>query len=212
MKVRLAVAAGLAGVMAFAGVSQGASKACNLLVDDKGDANGFVNQGVMPNSIDSLDIISGDIATNAKALTAVMRVTKLSKTDSSSPLGLAYYFNFTVGDVTLFATALTTPSGDRFGAGYIGATRTSLAGEVTGAFDEGKNEVRIHVPLSVFAPQVVIKPGSKFLDLNALGQRFVGAYAPAAQHRSAGATPTADVAESTKTYTASARSCVAVGK
>lgn len=206
--LRPALTAGLLGVLATAGLA-GAAPAkpvCNLVQDVKGDGTGFLftDQDYLPNDA-NLDLVSGDIATDAKTITAVIRTDQLALSDPNSPTGRAYYANFTVGDKELYlAVRLDATGAGTFTGGYIENTRTSL-GAATGVVDVQKKEVRISAPLSLFASQATIKPGTKILDLNLLAQRYVGAAGP-------GATPSADEAVGGKTYTAGARSCVAVGK
>lgn len=67
--LRPALTAGLLGVLATAGLA-GAAPAkpvCNLVQDVKGDGTGFLltDQDYLPNN-SNLDLISGDIATDAR--------------------------------------------------------------------------------------------------------------------------------------------------
>lgn len=205
----LAVCASVvAGGAAVAAPKKPAVKpACNLVVDVKGDGTGFVftDASYLPNDA-NLDLISGDIASNAKTVTAVIRTDALTLSDSSSPTGRAYYANFTVGEVALHLSAALDGSGEAtYSAGFTETRRKSL-GEATGVIDVAKKEIRISAPLSIFAEKAAIKPGTKITDLNLLAQRYVG-------NRSVGGvTPSADAAEGGKTYVAGAPSCVAVGK
>lgn len=204
LAVCAALVGGGVGSSAFAAAK--AKPVCNLVVDAKGDGTGFVqtDQNYLPND-PNLDLVSGDIASNAKTITAVIRTDAQALSDSSAPTGRAYYANFTVGDKELFLAARLDGAGaGTFSAGYIDTTRTSL-GEATGVVDTAKKEVRITAPLSVFAAQAVLKPGTKIVDLNLLSQRYVGAAGK-------GATPSADEATGGATYTAGAPSCVVPGK
>jgi len=214
MRVRIAFLAASLGLLAVAVPSIAAPKkkapppVCNLLTDPKGDATDVsLAEGVGPNS-PALDILSADIATDATNLTAVLRVDKLSKSDSTSPLGNAWYVYFTGSGPELYVSAIVTPTGESFSAGYVETTRTSL-GAVTGVFDVNKSEIRITAPLAIFATQSAIKAGSKLTSLSALTQRYVGASAAGV---SRGVTLSADAAEGGKNYVAGTRSCVAVGK
>lgn len=206
----LAVALGLTLVAAGTSVAAPKAKpkvACNLLVDDKGDGTGFVrtDMNYLPND-PNLDIVSADIATNAKTVTAVIRTDQLTATDSSSPTGRAYYANFFVGEAQLFLSAALDGAGNAsYTGGFIETRRRSL-GEATGVIDLKKKEIRISAPLSLFAEKASMKPGTKITELNALAQRFIGARGVA------GVTPSADAAEGGLTYTAGSPSCVAVGK
>lgn len=209
MRVRLltavAVCAALTGGSA-ALAAPAAKPSCNLVQDEKGDGTGFLqtDQDYLPND-PNLDLVSGDIASNAKTVTAVIRLDALALSDSNAPTGRAYYANFTVGDTELFLAARLDSAGAAiFTGGYIDTTRTGL-GDAQGIVDTKKKEVRIWAPLALFASQQAIKPGMKIFDLNLLSQRYVGAAGK-------GVTPSADEAVGGKVYTAGAPSCVAVGK
>ncbi len=208
MRGRIALLAAGLTMACFASPSIAAAPSCNLMTDVKGDATDIaVGVDVGPNS-PSLDILSADIATDAKNLTAVLRVDKLSTSDSTSPLGQTWYVYFTGSGPELYVTALLTPTGESYSAGYTDTTRMSL-GAATGIIDVDKNEIRITAPLSLFDAQSPIKKGSKLTGLNALTQRYVGV---SAAGNSRGATLTADTADGGKNYVAGAPSCVVVGK
>ena len=94
---RPALAAALVASVTAAGVAGAATKpklkpACHLIADASGDAPFF---GPSP-SDDTLDITSGDIATNAKTLTGVVRVKNLTATSTSTYTGQTYYVQFSV--------------------------------------------------------------------------------------------------------------------
>lgn len=206
--LRPALAAGLLGVLATAGLAGAApaKPSCNLVQDVKGDGTGFVftDQDYLPNDA-NLDLVSGDIATDAKTITAVIRTDALALSDPNSPTGRAYYANFAVAGKQLYlAVRLDATGAGTFSGGYIENTRQGL-GAATGVVDVEKKEVRISAPLSLFASQAVIKPGTKIADLNLLAQRYIGVAGP-------GATPSADEAVGGKVYTAGSTSCVVVGK
>lgn len=206
--LRPTLAAGMLGLIATAGLAGAAPAAtCNLVVDEKSDATGFVftDEDYVPNN-PQLDLVSGDIASDGKTITAVVRLDQLALSDSSSPTGRTYYANFTVGEATLFlAAALDGAGAATYSGGFIEARRSSL-GEATGVVDVAKKEVRISAPVKLFTEKAKIVKGTKILDLNLLAQRYVG-------HRSvAGVTPSADAAEGGKAYIAGAKSCLVVGK
>lgn len=206
--LRPALAAGLLGLLATAGLAGAApaKPSCNLVQDPKGDGTGFVftDEDYLPND-PNLDLISGDIASNAKTITAVIRTDALAMSDPAAPTGRAYYANFTVGGTELFLAVRLDASGNgTYNGGFIDGRRQNL-GAATGVVDVAKKEVRISAPLSLFASQAVIKPGTKIADLNLLAQRYIGVAGP-------GATPSADAAVGGKVYTAGGKSCVVVGK
>lgn len=204
--VRPAVLLGAVGLVASAGLAGAAPAACNLVSDAKGDAGGFVITDPAPlPSNPQLDLVSGDIATKGKTITAVIRTAELGATDSQAPTGRAYYANFDAAGATLFlAVRIDGTGAASYTGGFIENTRTSL-GPATGVIDTAKKEIRISAPLSLFNAQAAIKDGTAIQNLNLLAQRFVGA-------AGAGATPSADDALGGKTYTAGSPSCVPVGK
>lgn len=206
--LRTLTVAGSLGLVAGAGLAGAAPKpVCNLVTDATGDGTGFVmtDMDYLPND-PNLDLVSGDVATKGRTVTAVIRTAELALSDPAAPTGRAHYANFTVGGTTLYLSAALNGSGAAtYSAGYLDTTRQGL-GAVTGTIDVAKKEVRISAPVSIFAAQAKIKDGTKIMDLNLLAQRYVGDRAVV------GATPSADEATGGKTYTAGAPSCVAVGK
>jgi len=213
MKIRSAAALGLISALALSGVAQAAPKpkpkpapaappVCNLVMDTKGDGTGFLltDQNYLPND-PQLDLVSGDIASDAKTVTAAIRTDALALSDSSAPTGRAYYANFVVGEAKLFlSVALDGAGAATYSAGFTETRRTSL-GEVTGVLDMAKKEIRITAPLSIFGDKAKITPGTKIVDLNLLAQRYVG------NRAAGGVTPSGG-----KVYTAGAPSCVVPGK
>ncbi len=208
MRARPALALALLPVLLAAGAASAAAPkpVCNLVTDAAGDGTGFLftDMDYLPND-PNLDLVSGDVATKGRTITAVIRTAELALSDSASPTGRAYYANFTVGGTELFLSAALDGAGAAtYSGGYIDTTRTSL-GAVTGVVDVAKKEVRISAPVSLFAEQAKIKDGVKITDLNLLAQRYVG------DRSLAGATPSADEAVGGKSYAAGAPSCVTVG-
>lgn len=210
--LRPAVAVLVVSSFIAAGAASAAPKAkiapvCNLVQDTKGDGTGFLltDQNYLPND-PQLDLVSGDIASDAKSITAAIRTDALALSDSNAPTGRAYYANFVVGEAKLFlSVALDGAGAATYSAGFTATRRTSL-GEVTGVLDTANKEIRITAPLSIFADKAVIKPGTKIADLNLLAQRYIG------NRAAGGATPSADEALGGKIYTAGAPSCVVPGK
>ena len=85
-RLALALALAVTGVTAFGASAAPASKpVCNLLIDPTGDVT-------VPSA--NLDIVSADIASDARRLTAVIRVSKLATSDGTAPTGVAYSFRF----------------------------------------------------------------------------------------------------------------------
>ena len=203
---RPAVALAVGAALAFAGTAGAAAKpkpVCNLVTDKAGDATGFLVASSTPMPTDAnLDILSADVASDAKKLTAVIRVAKLGA-DSTSPTGDIYYQNFSVGGTKYYLEALVTGTKGSYSLGDFsgtGGTRHNIE-DATGKLDLAHNAVHITVPAS----SVGAKAGKSVIgDLDTLAQRYVNLVA-------VGITPTADEATSPRTYKAGALSCVKPG-
>lgn len=198
-RLRTAFALTAAATVAFGGAAAAApaKPVCNLIADGTGDVTA-------PSA--NLDIVSADVASDAKKLTAVIRVAKLASSDGTAPTGVAYNFRFmlpgsTVRYYLLASAEPSTIGGTTFEFGTIetGNALTPL-GDATGTFDLAKSEVRITAPTSFGS--VKIKPGTKLVSLQALTQRrFVVLLS--------GADST--VIDESKSYTAGTASCVKPG-
>lgn len=214
MRVR---AAGIAAGLILTGVAGNASAApvCNLGVDPEGDTflARYQEDPRLPSPVygpqeDSLDIVSADLASDGKVVTAVIRVKNLGAAASTAPTGRGYEFTFLSSKTEniLYLRALKASS-EAFEVGFkepleVGVTTlyTSL-GEATGVFDVAKSEVRITAPLSVFDAQGGVKNGDKVT----LGEITTG--------RIAGPrTPFADALVGEKSYKIGDASCVKPGK
>jgi len=211
--VRPVACAALAASLVAAGTAVAATKptakpVCNLVTDPSGDANSFFvpNPGLpVPPSDDYLDVLSADVASDAKALTAVVRLKALGA-DPTAPTGSSIYFNFYVGDQQFYLEASLDGSG---GATYsygdfTGTPGRNQLGEATGSIVAAKKEIHITAPAKAFT--VPIKAGTKISQMTVLGQRFFG------NEAAGGATPTADEAASEKSYKVGTLSCVKPGK
>lgn len=220
MRTRPVVAVVLAASLGLSGAALAAPKAkpkpapkpkpvCNLVTDAKGDGTGFVltDMNYLPND-PQLDIVSGDVASDGKTITGVLRLADLQASDSSAPTGRTYYVNFGVGDVELNLSAAVDADGSAtYAAGFQDTASRARLGDATGVLDLVKKEVRIHAPLSVFGEKAPMKVGSKLDYVEGLAQRYVG-------NRTAGrgVTPSADATEPGLGYTIGAPSCVVPGK
>jgi hypothetical protein len=124
----------------------------------------------------------------------------------TSPGGVQWRFNFSVGDADLYTSVRAdTALGVTGSYGYVGNISMTL-GTAEPILDMAKNEVRITVPLSGFSEQAVIKKtGTKLANLNASAGRFYNLGAVTGSEPS-------DVAEGGTSYVTGTKSCVAVGK
>jgi len=222
----LACVAAFAAALPASAVAKPTKASCKLIVDETKDTFLLRNQevpGVYGPQEDGFDIVSGDVASNAKTLTGVLRVAKLATAPQSAPGGLDFRVQFLVGAQdpaaeNFFLNARVDRSGT---ATYLLGLKTLLPlgvqsttaklADATGTFDLKRNEVRIHVPLAaVKSGTVALKPGTKVflggLDQTASRQVAVN---PAT---GVGTATFADVAQSDKTYVAGSRSCVVPGR
>lgn len=225
---RAGLALGIAATALVAGSASAApARACGLITDAPNDTfavRAQDSQKAYGPQEDALDIIGGDIATDAKSFTAVVRVKKLAMSAGTSPGGLSYRVSFYTPEGAaatpvaraFFVEGRIEPSGTTtFLAGYrdnVANGPSNFLGAGTGVFDVKASEVRITAPLSLWASTTGgVKPGM-LLDLTGLDQSS-GRYTVTNPATGGGAAaPFADVAASEKTYKAGTPSCVVVGK
>ncbi len=210
MRARVVLTATVCGLLAATGVAaqaapKKAAPACNLVVDAKGDATQFyvLGDGSVPNE-PAADILSADIATNGKQMTTVLRIDKLAKSSSASPLGFVWYVYFDVDGITFFTQTKADPTGDTYSLGYLDPTgiRSAVADPAaTGVIDTDKNEVRVTFNLSQLEPQAKLKTGGKITGIRGLTNR--SAIRIVLQ---------SDEAIGAKSYVEGTPSCVTVGK
>ena len=208
------------GSVAAGGALAAPKPVCNLINDAKDDTFLVRSQdsaGAFGPQEDALDIVSGDLASDGKVLTAVLRVKKMALTAGTSPNGLSFRVQFTHSgldeDTNLFLSGRAGSGAQVFTAGTraITANVSTKIADVKGVFDVAKSEVRIHAPLDVFkGVGGGIKPGTKisFGELDQTASRFV-AVNPAS---GADQAVFADVTRSVNSYTVGAPSCVVPGK
>lgn len=216
MKLTRAAIAVTLGVSALAaGHASAATKAkpvCNLITDDAGDANLI---GPDPNH-DALDILSADLATDKKNVTAVIRVKKLATTDPTiAPTGMRWQLSFTQDGEIIALAAHASATGV---ITYDGSYKTTAektghiyTGGFTGTFDATANEIHITAPVSLLSGQATLKPGTMLSDLAADAYSDVSVQVPQAGVGAADAIPI-DTATSAKPYAAGTPSCVTPGK
>ncbi|MDX6197657.1 MAG: hypothetical protein QOJ79_808 [Actinomycetota bacterium] len=218
---RPAVAVLFASSVVVGGVAHAApakvAPVCNLVEDAKDDTFALRYQetihdvggpGLYGPAEPALDIVSADVAADAKTITAVLRVNKLAKSASSAPGGLSYRVQFSApgeSDENMYLSAATTGAADTFAAGTraITANLSTKLADATGVFDLAKNEIRISVPLATFAAQGV-KVGTPL--------SFSGLDQTSARLTPTGSSSFADVALSEKGYKVGTPSCVVPGK
>lgn len=216
--LRPVLAASLVGAVALAGgavaapAKAKAKPVCNLVTDAGGDTFLVRSQdtaGAYGPQEDSLDILSADVATDAKTLTGVFRLKSLAAAAGTSPGGASYDINFTTPTIKspVYVRAILPSSGAPTAEA---GTResiivTSLAtplGAGTVVVDKAKNEVRFSFPLAHFTPAGGLKAGEKLTFGDVTTGRAVGTSRAVF----------ADVAATDKAYTVGAPSCVVPGK
>lgn len=201
----LALCAGLVGGLGLTSASAAPKPVCNLVTDPKGDAGGPTGA----NNDAAMDIVSADIATNAKKVTAVIRVQKLAATSTNYPQGLSWRLNFSVGDAKYFISAISDRDGVVGQSGYTDPTsgQGTIAGAAIATLDEKKNEVRITSSSTAFAGQINLKVGTVISELGAVTGAI--AQVPGVGNLRY---PTLDTTTGGEDYKGGTASCVVVGK
>jgi hypothetical protein len=187
-----------------------AKPVCNLIADDKGDGAGFVD-----NSSGGLDVVTADIASDAKTVTAVLRLAAAPPAagDPNAPEGATYYVSWNAPGATnpVYLSAATDATGAMsYAMGDIepsptgGALYQNATGAVTGHVDG--SVITINVDRGVFGSLASMKPGTKMTSLQA------EVFYPVEVPMVGGLLEQADAASGTKPYIAGAASCVVPGK
>jgi len=206
----VAVSLAVAGTAAAA-TKPVAKKVCNLVVDPAGDAS---LQAPLP-ADEKLDIVGADVASNAKAFTAVIRVKNLSAA-TTSQLGneLRLQFDLPGAEAPVwFGYASSAYGGEAFQYGVIGkgtGGSTSPTGDAVGVVDTAKNEIRMTVSVSELSALGKAKPGSKVSNLSVTAAQLIGVAPNASGVYGFLSQPVDDATG--KSYVAGAPSCVVPGK
>jgi hypothetical protein len=176
---------------------------CNLITDPKGDSS-LTTAQQLPPAEDGLDVVGGDIAGNAKQLTAVIRLASVA-VPQSAPLGYGTVYTFRAPDSTTdlyFRYASSPAFGNTAEFGYDDDTNglTSL-GTADVKVDTAKNEIHLTAPTSGFDGHGTIKPGTKLGEMTIKTSRDGVVFLLYA-----------DEAAASKSYTVGTLSCVTPGK
>ena len=207
MKLRsvLLAATLVAGGMSVVTAAEAKPLPCKTIIDPAGDS-AWGNP---------LDIVSGDIASNKKTLTAVIRLAEFNKTNSSAPTGQGFYFDFTAGGETpIFLSYTVTPTTESASYGYVDGNLHRSLGEAKAVVDQAKKEIRISAPIGSWTTYGNPKVGSKITGVVITTYWVVGAYVSTpvtTGSTGGGSLQTADDAAG-KTYVAGSPSCVVPGK
>lgn len=196
MRSRTALVVGLAATLALGGVTEASAKAkpkpkpvCNIVQGFPGDAPFDPTTGALgskaPNDPDG-DILSADLASNAKYITAVIRVKSLATPDTTYPGGHFYLLMWNVPDHTapvyLAGTVDPNPAagtvygpqfvfGDEGGVGgAVQYFNIDSAAHVVGKVNTAKNTITLTVPVAQLGGYGTFKPGTHFSAITAQTQ------------------------------------------
>lgn len=229
MNVRIAAAFAVA--LASAGVTateaappKKPAPVCNLVTDDKNDTflvraqDSTATRGTPYDA--SFDIISADIASDGKVVTAAIRVASIGGAQTS-PQGRGFAFDFLLPTSELQASLRAVLINGQ--APYYEATikdpsvpnsPSTFLAKATGVIDEKKKEIRITAPVSVFSQ---LGPMTKNTLVTPAGDAATSGRAVPPSPGVAGQPVAsryvfADVATTSKPYRVGTASCVTPGK
>jgi opacity protein-like surface antigen len=189
--------------------------ACNLVTDAKGDVDNSVagSPAAFP-ADDGLDILSGDVASNASKITAVMRLA--AAPGSATVYAKRYITEAKVAGLAnpLVLAAAVTPTGTVYSFGWAGTTTGGQSGytysskAATGSING--SVITVTAALADVAGEAslgAVKKGAKVSGLRVTANRRVPSLTQVT-----GQVLVADEAlgKSSKTYAAGAPSCVTV--
>lgn len=135
---------------------------CKLIQDDEGDGVPYNTAGAATVSDPNLDVVSGDVVTDATRLTAVIRLKDLTDTNPQGALGRRYLFQFVIGTTTVGLVTTVGPLGVNYPPGTI-----------KGVVDAAANEVRVTLPLTEVRG-VLIKKGMVLQHLEIRTNTVIG--------------------------------------
>lgn len=151
---------------------------CHLVTDGRGDAAAVATPHV-PGS-DTDDLLSADIASDGRTVTAVLRMVDVQQPDPVAPTGRAYVFSFRLrgAPTTYFLAVRTYLTGTRYEYGdypvdATGQSYVRVLGHGTGSVRTTTREVRVSAPVAGFLPRGV-RRGSTLVELRATVSRQWG--------------------------------------
>lgn len=188
----------------------GPSRACMLVRDAAGDASDQPNLTVPAVNFPDLDILSADIATDARSITTVIRVQDLGTALDAAGRRNQYRFSFKFGQN--FGEIVTYAYRGLDGEQFL-VSIPSENGSVTvdqlpakGVFDVARNEVRVTIPIAQANDSRPVRRGTYLSGLTATTFRGVGILP------GIGAATGMDSATSESRYLVGTPSCVQVGR
>ena len=151
---------------------------CRLVTDPRGDAGTTAIPHVPGGATD--DILSADVASDGRTVTAVLRMVDVQVPDPVAPAGRGYTFSFQLrgAPTTYFLTARTYATGTRYQYGSYavdgtGQSYVRVLGEGTGKVSTTAHEVHVSAPAAAFRPQQV-RRGAILVSLTARVYRWWG--------------------------------------
>ena len=226
MNARRLAVVGLALASVTASPALAATKACKIVTDGTGDTFAFRSQDGSPAAAagpkeDGFDILSGDIASDGKVVTAVIRIKKFSDAIQTSPQGAGFAFDFLLPSSDMQASMRAVFIKDQpayYEVTYkdpgIPNSPSTFIATATGFVDKTKNEIHITAPVSAFSVLGPIKKGTTLAPGTdaATSGRAVPPSPGTKDQPVATRYVFADVAPGGKTIKAGAPSCVTPGK
>ncbi|MDX6197205.1 MAG: hypothetical protein QOJ79_356 [Actinomycetota bacterium] len=191
----------------------GSSSSCRLIQDAAGDGNDQLNGTRLGPNEPDLDIVSADIASNARSVTTVVRLSNLGTALEAAGRRNLYRFFFQLGSRHEYVVTLATRSLDGEQFSVIVPTEgsdvpgTDTAVPATGTFDVAHNEVRVTIPLSLASGNHNMPHQTYFHNLVADTYRGIGTEAAGG----ANASTSIDYASTDRRYLAGSSSCVHIG-
>jgi hypothetical protein len=185
---------------------------CRAITDAVGDGAATVGDAGP-----GYDIVSADIASDARTVTTVIRVVRITPAGTATN-ATSYTFAWQYGDKAFETEAWHLTNGDYFEAAVrtIGSVvDDTVRVDVTGVIDPGTGEARVSVPMS-FVTKAAPNGGRTFARLNVVTLEEPGVFLPAALPVMgkvlARTGPVIDRAATTVPYALGARNCVASGR
>ena len=205
---RPAVALAVVTALVASGAASAATRprpkpVCRLVVDAPGDAS---RQSRVRRD-DSLDVLSADLASSTRTVTAVIRVKDLGATSPTAVSGRSWTFLFSVpsAENPIYFTYQEDALGGFFDWGDLepgqgGVDTYTSKGDATGRIVPAKNEIRISVPVRDVNALGRIAPGTRVASMRVETSAVLGVLVQPV-----------DTAASSRVYVAGYPSCVVPG-
>jgi hypothetical protein len=144
---------------------------CHLVTDPRGDAETLAVPHVPGTDTD--DLLSADVASDGRTVTAVLRLVAMQSPDPVAPGGRGYVLTFARrgGPTTYFLAARTYLTGTRYQYGVyaddlLGRSYVKVLGLGTGTISTTRREVRVNAPVAGLLPRGT-RNGTTLVELRA---------------------------------------------